>query len=476
MVTRYHKTSDDGQHHRELVSTGVFWRHLQSIPAGSNNPSLSQLSNITNSPRHRPKHIRLNCRSELASAIEYYKETKGLFQQLAMNIREWYSNSKEFISQLPQEDIGKDASPKVLGLMWNTTTDTFSCPGFNDLCGEHVTKRSLLQSISTLFDPCGFFGPVMVQARLLIQDLWKAKSGWDQKIPEVQRNQARQVCEDLAKVEKIQIGRCLPLQGAISRHQLHCFADASKKAYGAAVYLRSTDGDCTRTRLIFCKFRLAPIKDISLPRLELLAAVIGSRMLNFVRAELDLNCDECVLWSDSECVLNWLQTSKLLTVFVENRIRELRAQSNVTFRYVPSQLNPADIVSRGMTCDELQSSMLWWYGPWLLRLEKDRWPENSCERPKTLHEVRSTVALAQVCAPPASILEAMDMTRYSSYSKLLRVTAYVLRFAKRRRAQSKGVTVQELREAEFVWIRAIQLPLQLDLQSKKQAPPSTKSL
>ena len=120
-------------------------------------------------------------------------------------------------------------------------------------------------------------------------------------------------------------------------YQLLIFCDASVKAYAAVVYLRFKDGTNFQTNLLFAKMRLVPVgrksslKHLTIPRLELLAMLIGVRVANFIVKELRIKISERILWSDSQCVLHWLKTSKPLSVFVENRIREICMEKDITF-------------------------------------------------------------------------------------------------------------------------------------------------
>ena len=116
-------------------------------------------------------------------------------------------------------------------------------------------------------------------------------------------------------------------------------------------------------------------KDITLPQLELLAVLIGVRAGNFVTKELKLPISKRILWTDSECVLHWIKTTKPLPLFVENRIIEIRKNKDITFCYIPSQQNPADYATRGLTIPEIVDANLWWYGPRWLMFEESSWPK-----------------------------------------------------------------------------------------------------
>jgi len=161
------------------------------------------------------------------------------------------------------------------------------------------------------------------------------------------------------------------------------FCDASMKSYATAVYLHVVTHSGAHVNLVFSKMRLAPIgiakssnatSEITLPQLELLGVLIRVRAANFIVKELKLPISKRYFWTDSECVLHWLKTSKLLPLFVENRIKEIRMQKDITFCYIPSKQNPADFATWGLTVQGIVDCQLWWHGPEWLKSEQTTWP------------------------------------------------------------------------------------------------------
>ena len=119
--------------------------------------------------------------------------------------------------------------------------------------------------------------------------------------------------------------------------------------------------------LLFSKSRVEPKQKMSIPRLELLALLIGIRSLKFVSKELKLENTKITVWTDSQCVLNWIKTKKPLSVFVRNRLTEITRERNVEFRYIHKKENPADLPCRGLYSNNLKGNNLWWKGPeWLI--------------------------------------------------------------------------------------------------------------
>ena len=113
---------------------------------------------------------------------------------------------------------------------------------------------------------------------------------------------------------------------------------------------------------------------MSIPRLELLALLIGIRSLKFVSKELKLEGTKITVWTDSQCVLNWIKTKKPLSVFLRNRLTEITREKNVEFRYIHTKENPADLPSRGLSSNELKGNSLWWKGPEWLTHNQVSWP------------------------------------------------------------------------------------------------------
>ena len=146
------------------------------------------------------------------------------------------------------------------------------------------------------------------------------------------------------------------------------------KAYVTSIYLGCVQGTSVTTNLIFSKARVAPNKSITLPRLELLAVLIRTRSLRFVEESLQVNITEQILWTDSQLVLRWIKSNKMLSPFVQQRIDKIIFTGKIDFRYISTHDNSSDIASRGIIATELKESKLWWHGPERLKQEKEKWP------------------------------------------------------------------------------------------------------
>ena len=240
-------------------------------------------------------------------------------------------------------------------------------------------------------------------------------------------------------------------QGVV--YQILTFCDASAKSYATAVYLRVVCQHSVKVNLIFSNMRLSPlgnkrkkgvtVKPLSLPRLELLAVLIGTRATKFVVDELNLCISKKVILTDSQCVLHWIKSDKQLPVFVQNRVDEIRQLKNVSFGFIPSQDNPADFATRGLTVLEIKQSKLWWHGPSWLQSAERNWPSwnlpeiSSDDLDQLFHQARSA---GDVFLEAANVVQensdqgsvcTIDETKYSSLRKLLRVTVFCLSSLKR---------------------------------------------
>ena len=241
-------------------------------------------------------------------AREFYSESKEVFQKSSMNLREWNSNSKEFLNSISEQDRVKETVTKVLGILWNTVKDQLIVKGSKP--AECSTKREVLKNITTVFDPVGFFTSATLKGKLFLQDLWASKKEWDEKLDEEMLHKSIKIQNEIELISMVTIPRFI----GNSNCQLLCFCDASTKAYASVIYLSSNAG----VNLLFTKSRVAPIKKLGTPRLELLAILIGVRMLNFVQEQLQLPVEKKVLWTDNQCVLHWIMSKKPLSTFVRN--------------------------------------------------------------------------------------------------------------------------------------------------------------
>ena len=259
--------------------------------------------------------------------------------------------------------------------------------------------------------------------------------------------------------------------------QIHGFCDASERAYAAVVYIRCTYGDnCIYTRLVVSKSKVAPVKKQTIPRLELLGALILARLLESV-TPLIPHLNELYCWTDSMTVLWWLSNKRMYKQYVRHRIDEIRQLTNhCSWRHCPGKLNPADLPSRGVSIGNLVNLSLWWEGPRFLQAPEHSWPpefngefseaardEIVKQPPNICH---SLLALEREEEKRVGVCQILNAENYRSLNLLFRTTACVLRFIdnlkkdkvsiKSRRTLQFSLEAKELQNAETVWIRSIQ--------------------
>ena len=398
--------------------------------------------------------------ASVTEAYHIYEQATCIFKKASMKLRQWSSNSHPLLQLLPAADSRSSGTVSVLGIPWNTSTDQFSIPGSPSLQPSDVlTKRQVLSQVTTIYDPLGLINPVTFSGKVFLQEICQSHVSWDEPLPARECGEWDRLTQVLRDIPTLKLPRFQPTLYECTSYELHIFCDASCKSYAATVYLRGTRGQSIATSLVFSKMRLAPFRtrsrphakqrrgsQITLPRLELLGALIGVRAGAFVSDQLKLPITKRTVWLDSQCVLHWLKTTKPLSVFVENRIAEIRKNSNTTYCYVPTSQNPADLATRGCTIPQLKASTMWWQGPPWLQLPDNCWPKwnlpditptilelvrDEVRGPKFFHETPSTVAVSTLTdghsTPLASPLS-INETRFSSLRTLLRVTAYILKF------------------------------------------------
>ena len=245
------------------------------------------------------------------------------------------------LEQLPTES--------ALGLKWNIEEDKFVWEVMEKMLQrvsqKPVTRRGIVSAVYSLFDPLGFIAPYAMKAKLLLQMLSRKRLGWDDTLEETDKEQWKRWLDDLPKLHQIQVDRCFKPKGfgEVKEVQLHLFSDASRQGYAAVAYLRLKDV----TNQVHCVFvmgkaRLAPTREISIPRLELTAAAV--RLSKIIREELDMTIDRVCYWSDSTSVLKCINNeSKRFHTFEANRLTVIRNGSKPSeWRYVNRDDNPAD--------------------------------------------------------------------------------------------------------------------------------------
>ncbi|GFT93756.1 integrase catalytic domain-containing protein [Trichonephila clavipes] len=283
-------------------------------------------------------------------------------------------NLRGFEINVAGKNIDRSAGDtSVLGVIWNLETDTLKCCTDMDTltCETKITKRLILAIVQKIFDPIGLLTPATLLAKLLIQHLWKMKIAWDSELSPNDVNVFLKWFRDLYVLKDVTLSRCMIIN---STSDLHVFVDASKEAYAACVFVRAMFKSDVKVTLVRAKARVAPLKPLSIPRLELMACCIGSRLANSIVNALNLPNLRITFWSDSTTALWWIKEKGSWSVFVENRVKEIRQLTRGhLWKHVPGNLNIADLLSRGCSPRQMLISR-WWEGPLWLRESPEYWP------------------------------------------------------------------------------------------------------
>lgn len=319
-----------------------------------------------------------------SDAMELICKTKEMCRRGGFNLHKFTSNKREVIEAIPVEDrakglkelnLEKDELPmeRALGVGWCIESDAFK---FRIVMQDRpLTRRGILSTVSSVYDPLGFLAPLLLVGKGLLQDLCRGKVSWDDPIPENVRSRWLKWRDELHHLEDFTVRRCFKPEGfgTVISTQLHHFSDASTVGYGQCSYVRLVDDKGQiHCSLIMGKARVAPLKMVTIPRLELTAAVVSVRVSDMLRQELQYERVEEIFWTDSKVVLGYIKNdSKRFHVFVANRVQEIRDQTSPSqWRHIETKCNPADDASRGITAKELVESSRWISGPEFLWMPK----------------------------------------------------------------------------------------------------------
>ena len=416
-------------------------------------------------------------------AVQVISQLTGLLSQGGFHLTKWVSNSREVLLAVPEDDraqevksldLSRDALPAecALGVYWCAETDTFSFRTVNQ--NKPFTRRGILSVVSSVYDPLGLLCPFVLSAKLLVQELCKQKYGWDDELPPEDVTRWLQWLEDLPKVEQLKVRRCIkpPDASQVKTYSLHHFCDASQVGYGVASYLRMEFAiGRPHCSLVLGKSRLAPIKTTTIPRLELMAAVLSVKVDKMLRSELDCQIQESVFWTDSTIVLRYIANQdKRFHTFVANRVSSILDGSVPSqWRHVVSELNPADDVSRGQRMDELLSNSRWFTGPEFIWKDPDQWPVSCIISADTtdLELKKEAKAYATDVQESTDTVVQRLFARYSSWYTLKKSVAWLLRAKAflRNKVQKQQtallpelspLSVGEIQQAERAIVRYVQ--------------------
>lgn len=393
--------------------------------------------------------------------IRICQKTSDVLQSGCFPLRKWTFNSDTYQCESVEHFIGEHSQTKTLGLGWHNTSDELYFVTNIESNYSKLTKRVMLSILSQIYDPLGLLSPVVIIPKLLLQKLWLSKIDWDTPVPLDIVNIWHNFVETLRYLKDIRIIR--HVRGAYTQYtELHIFSDASQDAYGACAYIRTySDNSEVTVRLLCAKSKVAPLKSISVPRLELCGALIGAKLYKKIVESLRLEFSKVYFWTDSTIVMGWLKMSPhLLKTFVQNRVSEINELTgDSVWLHVGSKDNPADLLSRGYNLDLLKDCDLWWNGPPYLR-NLDNYDRCDITDVHDLPELKCK----QTCLLTTDYEDIIDFERYGSFSKLIRIGAYLLRFIDNVRIKTihkdsrrtGSLSVSECNAAQKMFVRLVQ--------------------
>lgn len=406
--------------------------------------------------------------SSIEDAIQLKHDLTNILGQSGFELRKWISNNHSILeadcTQISETDnyyINDDSkNAKTLGLYWNAVNDFLRYRVRNtELKSNRVSKRSILSTIAQIFDPLSLIGPVTIKAKLILQRLWRLNISWDESVPVDLYTSWKEFVLQMSKLNDIEIPRhvlCVKPIGI----QLHGYCDASEVAYGACLYLRSVDENGqVHVHLLCAKSRVAPLKSISLPRLELCGALLLAQLTRKALNSILSKVEEVFLWCDSKIVLAWIAAQPCTwTTFVANRVTQIQELTHdCNWKHVNSIYNPADIISRGVEPSRISDLNLWWHGPAWLAQHQEHWPQGNIDISSDPPERKRIKMIFK-----ANVLDQTIFERYSSLYKLQRVVAYCFRFCKNASKKNSvsreigSLTVDELDHALTALLKVAQ--------------------
>ncbi|XP_071947928.1 uncharacterized protein [Antedon mediterranea] len=391
-------------------------------------------------------------------AVNFVDRLRRTLKEAGFKLAKWFSNSRSVLNTIPASEraptitnINELPTERTLGVCWDAEIDKFKFKV--SLQEKPFTRRGLLSSASQIFDPLGFGAPFILIARSLLQSVCRKGCDWDEQLSVDELSRWKEWLSQVPSLSKVEIPRWIRLDESKSV-ELHIFCDASMVGYAAVAYLRVVDIDgVVRCLFVLGKARVSPMKSVSIPRLELMAAILATSLSTTITTELRFGLGECTYWTDSMIVLGYIQNeTRRFKTFVANRVSKIRdISSPQQWRHVGSKQNPADDGSRG-TFDLGK----WLSGPEFLLTNSSKWPTSSEGVVLPLDpEVKKSVSTFHTFVIPSDMLERL-IGKFSSLMKLVKVFAWIRSFINNcRRIRPMcvgGLSVSELDASESILV------------------------
>lgn len=408
-------------------------------------------------------------------AVELVKASQAMCNKGGLRLHKFRSNSKDVLRQINPNDRANDMKnldllhdelpiTKTLGVQWCIESDTFQ---FRIILNDKpCTRRGILSTLSSIYDPLGFISPVVLVAKRIFQDCCVDRDDWDSELSEDIVQRWELWLRDVLNLETLEIQRCVKPEGfdRVTTCEIHHFSDASITGYGQCSYLRLVNEDGqVHCALLMSKARVVPRKSITIPRLELSAAVVSVRISRLLRKELEFDDIVEWFWTDSNIVLGYISNeSRRFHVFVSNRVQQiLDYTAPEQWKYIDTNSNPADIASRGSSAKELVDNTMWLNGPSCIWTSVSFSPDGSKpELDQSDPEVKRVKTLnTKVDDSYCSILERLDY--FSDWQRARKAIAICLNLKdslrnKSSKTQICSISVEDISRAEIEIIRHVQ--------------------
>lgn len=420
-----------------------------------------------------------NSHATIEEAVRVTNDAIQICAEMGFSLVQGQSNSQALLEQLP-EGRAKEAAvslngegpaaytTKILGMHWHPNEDvlvfkkTVEAKMSRDMSeGRAPTKREMLSTLMRVFDPLGLAAKYVIRGKMVLQEVWRQAIGWDEQVNDELVEMWRKFLESLDELAEIKIPRWYaPINPLTSDVTLVIFVDASEGAFAATGYLRFQKDEEVFVALAMAKTKVAPLKKLSIPRLELQGALLGARLSKTIMDMQSFEISRLMLLSDSTCTLAWIEnpTSKLNT-FVSHRVAEIDDLTNSGEWYkIPTALNVADDATKNDSKGGDEKRKRWFEGASFMKDPISSWPIHKADERKMRPEEKVVYVnshLVEIRDEDEHFVNKISLKGRMTWEKLVRVTAWILRFA-RRQTRLGYLTSAERSEAELAIFGCIQ--------------------
>lgn len=418
-------------------------------------------------------------------AVKLIQNSVELCAKGEIRLHKFASNSTEVMNSLSKEDCSQNIDTlnlvkdmvqveRPLGIQWCIQSDTLSVRVTLQDCP--LTRRGILSTVSSVYDPLGFIAPVIMVGKVILQEMCRDGAEWDDPLPEILRPPWEKWRSEIFELSSLHVDRCYKPEefGTVKTADIHHFSDASNSGYGQCSYLRLVDvNDKVNVAFLIGKSRVAPLKQVTIPRLELTAALLSVRISSLLSNELEIDIDKHVFWTDSRVVLGYISNeAKRFQMFVANRVSQIRDKTEPNqWKYIESERNPADDASRGLSAVTLMNKSDWLTGPqflWNTNVEEELYETDGFEITQDDPELKRVRLLATHSEPNGFELERFE--HISDWHRLKRVVAMCLNLKSKLKNQvlmrkdsmncvvksCTKITTNDLQSAEHEIVRLVQ--------------------